>query len=119
MLSFPGLEKWIDFLIGDCISGQTEETYRMDTNTVLKLDFAENVEGFNPCLFKDTEGPIRPFSKGITYIFVACDAFTQYVITKSSPQIDAETAADVISEDWITVFWPVKNFLLHIKARKI
>ena len=44
-----------------------------------------------------------------SYIFVIYDALTTYVITKSNPEQDAETAADVLSMIWIFIFGPPKN----------
>ena len=64
---FPGLKKWIDFLIKDCFSFQTNKASRMDINTAPQLFFAETAEGFNHRISMDTKGPIHHSSKGNSY----------------------------------------------------
>ena len=44
----------------------------------------------------DTKDPIYHYWKEISYVFFICDAFTLYVITKLTPQNDAETVAYVL-----------------------
>ena len=92
---FSGLRKWIDLLIKDCLPCQTNKASRMDKNTASQLEFAETAERFNHGTSMNMKGPIHPASNGNSYIFVICEAFTRFVVTKPTPLNDAETAADV------------------------
>ena len=78
----------------------------MDLNTATQLALAETSDNFNHRISMDTKGPIHPSSKNNNYIFVICDAFTHYVITKAAPTNDAETAAEVLLKKWILSFCP-------------
>ena len=64
---FPVLKNWIDFLIKDCISFQTNKASRIDINTAPQLHFAETAERFNHSISVDTKGPIHHSSKGNSY----------------------------------------------------
>ena len=94
----------------DCISCQTK-ALRLDMHIDPHSDFAETAEGLNQCNSRDTKGPRHPSSKENSYVFVICDAFTQNVTIKPSPQSDAEAAADVFSKNLIIVFGSLKTLV--------
>ena len=87
----------------------------MDTNTAPQLDIAETAEGFNQRISMDTKGTIHPASKGSSYVFVICDAFTHFVVTKPASFNDDETAANVSLEQSIINFGP-PNILVTDKG---
>ena len=80
----------------------------MDKISAPQLEFAETAERFNHRMSMDNKGPIHPASKGNSYIFVICDAFTHFVVTKPTPLHDAQTAADILLKQWILFFGPPK-----------
>ena len=82
----------------------------MDINTASQFENAETAEGFDHRKRRDTKGPIRPVSKGNSYVFAIFDAFTHYVITKPTTPRDAGTDADVLLKNWMIIFGPIKLF---------
>ena len=68
----------------------------MDIHTATKLPFAQQSDCFNHRISMDTKGPIYPPSKGNSYIYVICDAFSRFVITQPAPTNDAQTAMDIL-----------------------
>ena len=66
---------------------------------------------------KDTKGPIHPASKTFR-LFVICDTFTHFVVTKQIPLNDAETVADVILKQRNINFGPTKTFS-HSHTKRI
>ena len=79
----------------------------MDINTATKLPFAQQSDCFNHRISMDTKGPIYPPSKGNSYIYVICDAFSHFVVTQPAPTNDAQTAMEIEKMD--PPFWPPRN----------
>ena len=76
----------------------------MDVNTAPHHEFAETAEGFFRRISMDTRGVNDLASKRFSYTFVICDASTHFVVTKSTPLNEAETAADNLVKQWNILF---------------
>ena len=87
----PGLRKWVDLLIKDCLPCQTNKASGMHRNTTPELEFVEIDEGFSHRISMDTKGPIHPALKRNNNISVICDEFTHFVATKPTPLNDSDT----------------------------
>ena len=90
----------------DCLDCQKNKHFSTKQNLALPLPFYENATHFNYRISRDTKGPISPSSDGNSYIFVIIDAFSHFIITNPTPQINSKHAIQTLLCHWISKFGP-------------
>ncbi len=70
---FPGLIKWCQTLMSDCLECQKNKAVRKDLNTAPLLSPVRDVRHAMHTISIDYKGPINPISNGKAYILVIVD----------------------------------------------
>ena len=76
---WPGMLKWIEMLMLDCLSCQTNESARKDLNEAPLEPWGQLEALHLHTLHIDHKGPLRPLSKGNRICLVIVDAFSRFI----------------------------------------
>ena len=60
----------------------------------------------------DTKGPISLTSNGNSYVFLIIDAFSHFIITNPTPNINSKHAIHTALYHWITKFDPPQKLVI-------
>ena len=105
----PHLPLWFSIFIHDCIECQTNKHFPLKHNIAPLLPFYGIATHFNYRFSMDTKGPISPTSNSNSYFFVIIDAFSHFIITNPTPNINSKHAIYTLLYHWITKFGPFKT----------
>ena len=100
---WPGMFKWIEMLMLDCLSCQTNKSARKDLNEAPLEPWGQLEAIPLHTLHIDHKGPLRPLSKGNRFCLVIVDAFSRFIQVYPSKNAEALETVNQL-EKFITTF---------------
>ena len=100
---WPGRNKWIRYLIEDCIECQTNKTKRHDLHEASLEQWGELETTPFKTIHIDHRGPLRPSSNSNTQCRVVVDAFSRFLGAYPVRDTGAQTTINAL-EKWITSY---------------
>ena len=76
---WPGMFKWIEIIMLDCLSCQTNKSAGKDLNEAPLEPWGQLEIIPLHTLHIDLKGPLRPLSKGYRFCLVILDAFSRFI----------------------------------------
>ncbi len=108
---FPGMYKWIEALIRDCINCQSNKNFRKDLQSAPLQEWGTTNHCPMQTVHIDYKGPLNPGSHGKKYCLVIIDAFSHYMQVIPTANVDADTTIKKLTENWIYNFGIPENIV--------
>ena len=99
---WPGMFKWIEMLMLDCLSCQTNKSARKDLNKAPLEPWGQLEAMPLHTLHIDHKGPLRPPSKRIRFCLVIVDAFSRFIQVYPSKNAEALETVNQLEKFIIT-----------------
>ena len=100
---WPGLYKWINMLLHDCLECQKNKPKQKDLNEAPLQQWGQLETISMKTIHIDHKGPLRPSSHGKNFCLVVIDAFSRYLQVYPCTHADSKETIKLL-EKYITTF---------------